>query len=230
MFKIACLTVLVMGNGLQAMDVNRDFRFQFLVAIQSGNEPQVIALLDKGIDVNLPFFGQSALGWAAQRGHLEICKLLLDKGADINAKNSQGRTALMEATEPSYYGTVAKDFAKLCKLLISKGANVNAEDNEGWTALMLAAAHDNKEISELLIRAMIAPTKEQIDSVVALLGLKKRGKTKELNWVGRDVVKLIGKEKLEVFRQENKPKAVPQIMKIRNEALRNELLRYLDNL
>lgn len=58
MFKIACLTVLVMGNGLQAMDVNRDFRFQFLVAIQSGNEPQVIALLDKGIDVNLPFFGQ----------------------------------------------------------------------------------------------------------------------------------------------------------------------------
>ena len=53
---------------------------------------------------------------------------LLDKGADVNAKQNDGLTALMTAS-PS--GRV--DFVQA---LIAKGADVNAKDNNDLTALM----------------------------------------------------------------------------------------------
>jgi len=41
--------------------------------------------------------GSTALMWAADNGHTEIVRLLIDKGADINTENNYGYTALMEA-------------------------------------------------------------------------------------------------------------------------------------
>ena len=36
--------------------------------------------------------------WAAYKGHLEVARLLLDKGADVNAQQKEGGTALWNAT------------------------------------------------------------------------------------------------------------------------------------
>jgi len=58
-------------------------------------------------------------------------KELLSEGANVNAKNKDGQTALMEA--------VSCDNAEISKLLLEKGADINAKNNKGFTALIWAA-------------------------------------------------------------------------------------------
>lgn len=73
--------------------------------------------------------GTTALMYAAFTGSLESMQLLIDAGADVNAKNAFDATALMWC---------ATDFAKV-KLLVSKGADVNAKSKQRRTPLFLAA-------------------------------------------------------------------------------------------
>jgi len=60
----------------------------------------------------------------------ELVKLLLAKGADVNAVDNQGNTALMLAANAGEFQIVDS--------LINGGANVNARNKEGRTALRLA--------------------------------------------------------------------------------------------
>ena len=81
---------------------------------------------------------------------MDMVKLLLDKGADVNAKANDGTTALMEtsfqidpATGLPGSPTIEQqtDEMKICKLLLDKGADINAKDNQyGDTALAHMAA------------------------------------------------------------------------------------------
>ncbi len=69
--------------------------------------------------------GPTALHWAAGRGHTEIVRLLIDNGAELEAPDYLGRTALHAAhRHPS---TV--------QVLLEAGANVNARDSFGATPL-----------------------------------------------------------------------------------------------
>jgi ankyrin repeat protein len=79
----------------------------------------------------------------AQEGNYYQLKQLLDNGANANAKDYYGGTALMSAA-------VMGDL-EICKLLINHGADVNAQDKYGFTALWDAITYDNLEISKLLI-------------------------------------------------------------------------------
>ncbi len=85
-------------------------------------------LLSKGARVDAD--GGSALAGAAGGGSHEIARLLLERGAQINAIGYRGNTALMVA---SRYGR-----ATMVSLLLSKGAQVNIRNTEGFTALMAA--------------------------------------------------------------------------------------------
>lgn len=50
---------------------------------------------------------QTALLWAAMRGHSEVVKLLIEKRADVKAADKNGWTALKWAENNNHAGTVA---------------------------------------------------------------------------------------------------------------------------
>jgi ankyrin repeat protein len=60
-----------------------------------------------------------------------VVKLLLDKGAEIEAKDSRGQTLLLRAAENGHEAVV--------KLLLEYGAGVNAKHGSRQTALHEAA-------------------------------------------------------------------------------------------
>ena len=73
---------------------------------------------------------------------LNKIRLCIAAGADVNARDNDGWTALMRAAING--GT------EIVKLLLAAGADVNAKGNDGKTALMLAKYNNHPEIVKLL--------------------------------------------------------------------------------
>ncbi len=73
--------------------------------------------------------------------------MLLERGADVNAADAAGRTALMLAAASDAIPVDA------VKALLAKGANVNAATPTGETALTFAKARGNTPIVDLLLKA-----------------------------------------------------------------------------
>ena len=80
---------------------------------------------------------------ACRKCHKDDVEMLLSAGADVNARNGYGNTALNYA---SYYG-----HTKTIEMLLSKGADVNARDDSGNTALHRASDNGHIEIVRLLL-------------------------------------------------------------------------------
>ena len=77
--------------------------------------------------------------------NLEVINLLLDHGANVNAKGKKKVTPLMYA---AWFGM--KDAVEV---LVRRGAALNESDEAGRTALGLAEEKGHREISEFLISA-----------------------------------------------------------------------------
>ncbi|HON10737.1 MAG TPA: ankyrin repeat domain-containing protein [Chitinispirillaceae bacterium] len=82
---------------------------------------------------------------SSAKGDLASVKKLVNEGADINAADANGRTALIEAAWGGHN--------ELVKFLIEKKADVNAADNSGYTALMRAAEEGHNTVVANLIKA-----------------------------------------------------------------------------
>jgi len=80
---------------------------------------------------------------AAGRGNLEFVKTLLGMGANVNAEDDRGMTALMAAAGQGH--------VEVAQLLIERDADVNARDSAGETALMFAASRGLFEVVKLLV-------------------------------------------------------------------------------
>jgi uncharacterized protein len=80
---------------------------------------------------------------ASMKGDVEKVTSLLDSGADVNAKDERGWTALLWA--------VSRGQIDVVKLLLDKGADVNANGEHGWTPLMEAANRGHLEAVKLLL-------------------------------------------------------------------------------
>jgi ankyrin repeat domain-containing protein 50 len=72
---------------------------------------------------------------ASHMGLVSVVQLLLDKGADPNARDFEGATALYRAV---FTGEV-----EVVRLLLKNGADANIEDNNSWTALQRAVMNGN---------------------------------------------------------------------------------------
>ena len=117
--------------------------------------------------------GHTPLICAAAAGKRENLKILLDAGANIEAKDKDGWTALMNAaTEPE------KGHTECVKVLIAKGANLDERNNYGKTALMYAAGGDyrvNTESTKVLLEAGADFTLKCKQQKTALMWARERG-------------------------------------------------------
>ena len=82
---------------------------------------------------------------AAERGNSALVRTLLDAGANVNAPQVDGMTAL--------HWAVYHDDAETAGLLIRSGANVNAENRYGVPPLSVAATNGSADIVALLLDA-----------------------------------------------------------------------------
>jgi ankyrin repeat protein len=80
--------------------------------------------------------GWTALHLASFFGHRDVARLLLDRGADVNARSRSERFA---RENTPLHAAAANKQVDVAALLVERGADVNARDGSGFTPLALAA-------------------------------------------------------------------------------------------
>jgi uncharacterized protein len=128
-----------------------------------GHHEIVEVLIDNGADIN--FFAEngsdtplisviSGLGAVkyhaflsdkTKHQHISVMKILLNAGVNVNAKTTEGQTALITA--------VNSQSAEAVKLLMNYDADINVKDNRGNTILKFARERGDAEIIQILIDA-----------------------------------------------------------------------------
>ena len=151
-------------------------------AVFDGNIGAIKQHLDARSDVEAKddkFVG-TFLHWASAGGQKEIVELLIAKGADVNATDGDGDTALHLA------GSTTASI-EIAELLISKGADVNAMNMSppgrrigGMTPLDMATLGNRPEIAALLRKHGGKTAKELgVNYLTTDSILRKDGKTGE---------------------------------------------------
>ena len=92
-------------------------------AAESGHTEVAMHLLDLGADPNKLANGMTPLIAACFKGKMEVPSLLMERGADINAKTTDGRTEFMLAC--------GEGVTEVAKLLVERGADINAKVIDG---------------------------------------------------------------------------------------------------
>ncbi|KAK8016092.1 NB-ARC and ankyrin domain protein [Apiospora rasikravindrae] len=87
--------------------------------------------------------GLPPLLYAADKGHVDIAKLLIERGADVDAAGSSGWTPLTLALDRGHID--------MARLLIERGADVNTTGSSGRTPLTRALDGGHADVARLLI-------------------------------------------------------------------------------
>ena len=86
--------------------------------------------------------GTTLLHWAAEKGHLDVCKSIIEEVEDKNPKDKKGWTPLHEAAR--------EDHKEIFKLIFHSVQEKNPKDVDGCTPFHNAIENENQEIFEMI--------------------------------------------------------------------------------
>lgn len=142
-------TVLILAIASLTWAAERSPGDRFAIAIEKGDLDAVKELVEGGAKADtLIEYGEhkiTPLMKACWEGQQEIAAYLLDSGANVNAADEMGQTALVNA--------VTQGSTEIAEMLIKHGANVNLKDFRQFTPVMLAASAGDERMVEALARA-----------------------------------------------------------------------------
>lgn len=126
--KHALLALLLLTAGAARAGTPED---ALLDAVRAGDVAAVRALLDQGVPVDTKFrYDRTALSFAADRGQIEMVKLLLERGADVDARDTFYKsTAVARAAY--------KGHAEVVKLMLAKSSG-------GVSSVLMSGLYGNK--------------------------------------------------------------------------------------
>uniref|UniRef100_A0A8D0GIF1 [histone H3]-lysine(9) N-methyltransferase n=1 Tax=Sphenodon punctatus TaxID=8508 RepID=A0A8D0GIF1_SPHPU len=138
-------------SALIALDSEKPKKLRFhpkqlYFSARQGELQKVLLMLVDGIDPNFKMEHQNKrtpLHAAAESGHVDICHMLIQAGANIDTCSEDQRTPLMESAENNHLDVV--------KYLIKAGALVDPKDAEGSTCLHLAAKKGHYDVVQYLL-------------------------------------------------------------------------------
>lgn len=139
------MVTLLLRSGAR-VDAANDFgATPLLVACSDAGAPVVEALLRAGAAPGKAMpSGETPLMVAARTGHRDVAALLLDKGADVNAREAtHNQTALMWA--------FSRKHLDVARLLVERGADIRARTDLGFSPLMFAARTGDVDAVRLLL-------------------------------------------------------------------------------
>jgi ankyrin repeat protein len=157
---------LLLDAGANADSPNPEGQTALMAVARTGNVAAAQLLIDHGatIDAKEKWGGQTALMWASARRHPEMMKLLIAKGADVNARSinrdyqrhvtAEGRPKNLDTGGLTPLLYAARENCLACvKVLLDKGADINLPDPDGVSPLQVAIMNANWDLAKQLIVA-----------------------------------------------------------------------------
>ncbi|KAF7989412.1 hypothetical protein HCN44_008086 [Aphidius gifuensis] len=121
------------GSSLRQTLDEMDFERGIWHAAQTDDLERVKNLLSQGTSASeVDSSGYTALHYAARSGNIDICRVLIANGAQVNSVTRYGRAT-------SLHRAAMRGNDEIVRLLMDSGADPNIQDADGYTALHRAA-------------------------------------------------------------------------------------------
>ena len=153
-------------------------QIKMVYACSAGDVKLVSSLLDQGHvspDYKQPN-GLSLLMVAAREGHVDVCRMLLDRGAHIDTTGMKAAgTSMMQATEHGH--------ADVVSLLLERGADPDSRDPAKNTAIFYAASNNDIPMMKTLHTFGAGVNSKNMNNHTALHSAAREGHPEACTWL-----------------------------------------------